>query len=111
VDTNAFIIDIFILKISGGAHMAESKRIMISLPNTLLQEVDDIVAMDKKNRSEFIREAMKLYIRERRKIQIRESMKNGYREMGAMNLALSEVGLDMDTDALYSYEAKLAGCE
>ncbi|QXM05313.1 CopG family ribbon-helix-helix protein [Crassaminicella indica] len=91
--------------------MAESKRIMISLPNTLLEEVDNIVAIEKRNRSEFIREAMKLYIRERRKIQIRESMKKGYREMGAMNLTLSEVGLDIDMDVLSNYEAKLAECE
>ncbi|WZL72174.1 ribbon-helix-helix protein, CopG family [Clostridiaceae bacterium 35-E11] len=91
--------------------MAESKRIIISLPNSLLQEVDDIVSMEERNRSEFIREAMKLYIRERRKIQIRETMKNGYREMGAMNLALSEMGLDLDVNALTSYEANLAECE
>lgn len=91
--------------------MAESKRIIISLPNSLLQEVDDIVSMEERNRSEFIREAMKLYIRERRKIQIRETMKNGYREMGAMNLALSEIGLDLDVNALTKYEANLAECE
>lgn len=91
--------------------MAESKRIIISLPDSLLQEVDDIVEIEKRNRSEFIREAMKLYIRERRKMQIRETMKKGYREMGAINLALSEVGLDVDVDALQGYEAKLAECE
>ncbi len=95
----------------GGADMAESKRIMISLPNTLLQEVDDIVAIEQRNRSEFIREAMKLYIRERRKMQIREDMKKGYREMGAMNLALSEMGLDMDVNGLQTYESRLAECE
>ena len=91
--------------------MADSKRIMISLPDSLLQEVDTIVSMEKTNRSEFIREAMKLYIRERHKIQIRETMKKGYREMGAMNLTLSEVGLDLDVYALKRYEAKLAECE
>jgi CopG family transcriptional regulator/antitoxin EndoAI len=96
---------------AGGVDVAESKRIMISLPNSLLQEVDHLVEMEKRNRSEFIREAMKLYIRERRKIQIRENMKKGYREMGAMNLALSEVGLDLDMNALKRYEEKLAECE
>lgn len=49
--------------------MAETKRIMISLPNSLLEEVDDIVSMESKNRSEFIREAMKLYLRERKKFK------------------------------------------
>ena len=60
--------------------MAETKRIMISLPNSLLQEVDFIVSSEKKNRSEFIREAMKLYIREKRKVEISENMKNGYKD-------------------------------
>lgn len=91
--------------------MAESKRIIISLPNSLLQEVDHIVEIEKRNRSEFIREAMKLYIRERQKIEIKEKMKKGYREMGTLNLALSELGLDMDICTLESYEAKLAECE
>lgn len=91
--------------------MAESKRIMISLPDTLLQEVDDIVLIERKNRSEFIREAMKFYIRERRKIQIRDMMKEGYREMGSVNLSFSEIGLDLDMGTLQRYEAKLAECE
>jgi CopG family transcriptional regulator/antitoxin EndoAI len=91
--------------------MAESKRIIISLPNTLLEEVDHIVEIEKRNRSEFIREAMKLYIRERQKIEIRDRMKKGYREMGALNLALAEFGLDMDIRGLERYEAKLAECE
>ena len=46
--------------------MADLKRIMISLPEYLLEEVDDIVALEKKNRSEFIREAMRVYIKKRR---------------------------------------------
>ncbi len=91
--------------------MAESKRIIISLPNSLLEEVDDIIGIERRNRSEFIREAMKLYIRERRKMQIKEHMKKGYREMGAINLALSEMGLDIDFGVLKNYEARLAECE
>ena len=62
--------------------MAELKKILVSLPDSLLQEVDEIVAIEKKNRSEFIREAMKLYIRERHRIEIREKMKKGYEEIG-----------------------------
>ena len=91
--------------------MAESKRIVISLPNSLLQEVDHIAQMEKRNRSEFIREAMRLYICERRKIQIRETMKNGYREMGPVNVALSEMGFELESCMLRSYEARLSECE
>jgi len=91
--------------------MAESKRIIVSLPNSLLQEVDRIAQIEKRNRSEFIREAMKLYISERRKTQIREAMKNGYKEMGPVNVALSEIGIELDACMLEKYEAKLSECE
>ena len=91
--------------------MAETKRIMISLPDSLLEEIDGIVSIEKRNRSEFIREAMKLYIRERKKIEIREMLKKGYREMGDLNLNLSEMGYEEDYKELCQYEAKLTGCE
>lgn len=90
--------------------MADTKRIMISLPDSLLKEIDGIVYMENKNRSQFIREAMKLYIREHKKIEIREKMKMGYREMGQINSAISEMGLAEDLCELRNYEAKLTGC-
>lgn len=96
----------------GGANlMAETKRIMVSLPNSLVEEVDFIVAMEKKNRSEFIKEAMKLYIREKRKVEVYEQLKDGYVEMSKINLTLAEMGLEQDMVELNVYEAKLTGCE
>ena len=91
--------------------MADSKRIMISLPESLLKEVDCIVSIEKTNRSEFVREAMKLYIREKNKIKLREKMKSGYQEMASINLALAEVGLSLDVSSLEDYEAEISGCE
>ena len=91
--------------------MAELKKILVSLPDSLLQEVDAIVAIEKKNRSEFIREAMKLYIRERHRIEIREKMKKGYEEMAKINSEMTEVGLESDVRVLEEYEAILSECE
>ena len=91
--------------------MAELKKILVSLPDSLLQEVDAIVAIEKKNRSEFIREAMKLYIRERHRIEIREKMKKGYEEMARINSEMTEVGLESDVRVLEEYEAILSECE
>ncbi|ABR50225.1 putative transcriptional regulator, CopG family [Alkaliphilus metalliredigens QYMF] len=91
--------------------MADSKRIMISLPDSLLQEVDGIVSMEQTNRSEFIREAMKLYIRERNKMELREKMITGYQEMGYINLAIAELGLSLDISSLEHYETQMAECE
>ena len=91
--------------------MSNSKRIMISLPVSLLKEVDNIVSMEKTNRSQFIREAMKLYIREKNKMELSEQMKKGYQEMGEINLALAELGLSLDMSSLETYEAQMAECE
>lgn len=91
--------------------MAELKKILVSLPDSLLREVDEIVSIERKNRSEFIREAMKLYIRERHRIEIREKMKKGYEEMARINTELTEEGLPTDMESLEVYEAILSECE
>lgn len=97
--------------IAGGAIVAESKKIIVSLPDSLLKEVDNLVEIEKKNRSEFIREAMKLYIREKRKIEIQETMKKGYRDMANINLALAESAFSADFCSLDLYEAILSESE
>lgn len=68
--------------------MSTVKRIMISLPDSLLAEVDGIAAADQLNRSEFIRKAMNFYITECKRRLLREQMKKGYLEMAKINLAL-----------------------
>ncbi|MCE5286434.1 MAG: ribbon-helix-helix protein, CopG family [Pelosinus sp.] len=78
--------------------MAELKRIMISIPNSLLQEVDGIIAMEKLSRSQFVREAMRLYIEDRKRKAIRDIMRKGYQEMAVINLSLAEEGLFADAD-------------
>lgn len=78
--------------------MAELKRIMISIPNSLLKEIDGIVAMEKLSRSQFVRDAMCLYLEDRKRKAIIESMRRGYQEMAAINLSLAEEGLYADAD-------------
>lgn len=68
--------------------MSEVKRIMISLPNSLLAELDGIAAADQQDRSEFILRAMDFYIAECKRRLLREQMKTGYIEMAKINLAL-----------------------
>lgn len=91
--------------------MGENKRILVSLPESLLNEVDLFAAMEKRNRSEFIREAMILYIKELKKMQIREKMKKGYLEMAAINQEFAELGLAAEVESLKSYENKIAKCD
>ncbi|WMM23750.1 CopG family transcriptional regulator [Tissierella sp. MB52-C2] len=91
--------------------MAETRRIMISLPNSLLEEVDVMVPVEYKNRSDFVIEAMRLYINEKKRMEVAEKMKEGYREMSQINLTLAEIGLEQDILDLVIYEARLMGRE
>lgn len=84
--------------------MTQVKRIMISLPDSLLAEVDGIVAAEQLNRSEFIREAMKLYIAERKRRMLREQMKAGYVEMARINLSLAVEQYDLESEVISSFE-------
>lgn len=91
--------------------MSNLKRVMISLPNSLLEEVDYLVKQENGNRSQFIREAMRLYIKEKRRRELRERMKKGYIDMGTINLELANQGLAAENGVLNSYEDNLAECE
>ncbi len=84
------------------------KRIVISLPESLLKEVDGMVLLEQKNRSELVREAMRLYLAERRRLSLREQMKRGYQEMAHINLslALEEFEAILEDEP----EEKLADC-
>jgi len=87
-----------------------SKRIMISLPSNLLAEVDDLVTVENKNRSEFIREAMKLYLAEKKRRDLREAMKQGYQAMAELNLLLVREGSQLEEEADKFYQDRLVEC-
>ncbi|WP_372995984.1 CopG family ribbon-helix-helix protein [Lutispora sp.] len=88
--------------------MAECKRIVVSIPDSLLKEVDNAVCLEQCNRSEFVRKAMRFYISEIKRINFIESMKKGYQEMTEINLALAEIGLTADYETICRYESRLA---
>ncbi|SFS89527.1 CopG family ribbon-helix-helix protein [Marininema halotolerans] len=79
--------------------LSETKRIMISLPQHLLQEVDGLVQKENSNRSEFVRQAMKLYLYERKKRLIREMMQRGYMEMAKINLNIASEAFEAEDEA------------
>lgn len=79
--------------------MSDTRRIMISLPENLLQEVDGVVQRENSNRSEFIRQAMKLYLNEKKKRIIREMMQQGYMEMAKINLNIASEAFEAEEEA------------
>ncbi len=91
--------------------MSHHKKILISLPDTLLSEVDNLATSQKINRSEFIREAMKRYVAEQRRSSLAASLKKGYEEMADINIEIAELCVEADNIQQQSYEQKLAECE
>jgi CopG family transcriptional regulator/antitoxin EndoAI len=91
--------------------LSDLKKILVSLPDNLLKEVDEIIAVEKINRSEFVRKAMKLYIREKRRIEMRDKMKKGYQEMAEINAKLAEMCFGADNEQQQKYEESLGELE
>lgn len=69
--------------------MPASKRIIITVPESLLYEVDKITHLEKRNRSEIVREAIMFYLGERKRELMIEQMKKGYMEMAEINLSIA----------------------
>ncbi|HEX2927364.1 MAG TPA: ribbon-helix-helix protein, CopG family [Ruminiclostridium sp.] len=91
--------------------MSQYKKIMVSIPDNLLEEIDNMATVENTNRSELVREAMKLYLKERRKTRLREEMRLGYEEMAEINLKLAEVCLAADNEQQRKYEERLGEME
>lgn len=91
------------------ANIQHTKRIMISLPDHLLREVDFVVAKENTNRSEIIRQAMRYYLVERKKKMIRESMQRGYLEMAKINLNIASESFHAEEDAVSTLERLVSG--
>ncbi|MBE7013044.1 MAG: ribbon-helix-helix protein, CopG family [Ruminococcaceae bacterium] len=91
--------------------MSRQRKILISVPDSLLTEVDDFASSRNINRSEFIRDAMRLYIKERKKAELCSRLRRGYEEMAEINLDIAELCVSADEEQQKSYEAKLLECD
>jgi len=72
--------------------VSDFRKVMISVPDSLLREVDAAVTKQSGSRSELIRTALRMYLDEIRRRKMREALKDGYVEMAALNLQLAEGG-------------------
>lgn len=89
--------------------LSKTKRIMISIPNHLLQEVDGIAEQENSNRSELIRRAMRLYLNEWKKRHIRETMQRGYMEMATINLNIASEAFFAEEEADHTLDRLVSG--
>ncbi len=87
------------------------RTISVTLPDLLVEEVDNLAAADNRSRSEVIKLAVKKFVSEKRRIELKEQMKRGYLEMGDINLEIAENSLLSDESAYEIYEEFLSESE
>ncbi|MBE7056714.1 MAG: CopG family transcriptional regulator [Ruminococcaceae bacterium] len=86
--------------------MAESKKVLITLPESLLSEVDYLASLDNKDRSQFIGEAMQHYLQERKRTEFNTKMIQGYSKMAEINQKISEEWLEAENEAMDLWASK-----
>jgi CopG family transcriptional regulator/antitoxin EndoAI len=83
------------------------KRIIVSISEILLSEVDSFTVLEKRNRSEIVQDAIKFYLEERKKELMIEQMKKGYLEMAPINLTIASESSSLEEEILAWREYKL----
>jgi CopG family transcriptional regulator/antitoxin EndoAI len=91
--------------------LSQLKRVLITMSDNLLEEIDSLAKKERKSRSEIVREVMKVYIAKKQKSYVAENLALGYQEMAQINLELAEMCFDADNETNQQYEEKLAECE
>ena len=69
------------------------EKIVFTLPEGILSEVDKIIQMENSNREDFAKAAFQFYVTQKKKLNLKETMIKGYKEMGRINLSLAELGM------------------
>ena len=90
--------------------MPQLKKILLALPDPLLQQLDDLSKKKGVSRSRILRDAAEDFVKKEKRKTVQD-LKKGYTEMGKLNLKLAEICFDADQEALDRYEEKLAECE
>ena len=66
------------------------RRIIVTMPPDLLQQVEEMAAGLNFNRSQFIRQAVKAFLEEQRRRELRELLKEGYLYRAQESLQMAE---------------------
>ena len=82
---------------------------MISLPTKLFKKWMVLWQKENSNRSEFIRQAMRMYLQERKKRLIREMMQRGYMEMARINLNIASEAFEAEEEAEDTLDRLVSG--
>jgi len=89
--------------------VSANRRVVVYVPQNLLDQVDGVAVRENINRSEAIREAMEMYVTEQRKQDIRTSLQQGYVEMARLNLRIASEAFPLEEEAGGTVERLVSG--
>lgn len=86
-----------------------TQEILVSLPQSLLLEIDGFVKRENVDRDELIYQATKKFLSERKKMHVIESMRRGYMEMAKINLSIASEAFHAEYEAEHTVERLVSG--
>lgn len=89
--------------------MDNTKKIMVNLPQHLVNELDALTDVEGVNRNDVIQKATKIYLQEQKKQQIRETMQQGYMEMAKINLNIATESFLAEEEAESTVDRLVSG--
>lgn len=84
--------------------LPSEKEISLSLPDSLLSEIDFTADLENTPRNDFLLRIVRSYLKEKRRLELKSAMQTGYLEMAEINLKIANEYLSADEFALYAYE-------
>ncbi len=87
--------------------MTKNKKILLSLSEKLVEELDVLAVQNGVSRSNLIRTVLAAHVTAQKRAQMQE----GYVQMGDINLSLAEMCCEADSAVWNACEEKLAECE
>lgn len=86
---------------------SSKRKISVTLPDLLLDEIDILASSLNRSRSEVVALALKQYLSEKKSVELKRQLKKGYLEMGDINLNIANESLLSDECAYEIYEEYL----
>lgn len=88
--------------------MSQAQKEKYSESKNIKDKIDEIIALEKVNKYEFIRRVIDFYVENKVLLISEDKISEGYKEMGDINLTFAEEGIFSDSESIELYEKYLS---
>ncbi|MGM0502229.1 MAG: CopG family ribbon-helix-helix protein [Bacillota bacterium] len=91
--------------------MANLKKASVSFTEDILEELKGIARERNQSSSDFINDVLSPHLRRSKKQKFSQKLKQGYLEMGELNLEMAQKYFESENKTFFNYEDRLAECD